>query len=221
VRVAMSGLSFVIRLALALVLLGAVGGKLRNLSDFRDGIHAYRIVPRFYVPALVAAIPLLETVVGLTLLANFEVSAAAAVCGAMFAAFTTAQVVNYAKGNRVPCHCFGGDATERISVATVSRGALLTGMAGVVVAIGASPSPGLESILPLAGIASGVALSIRLISILPVAIHAFRQTGAIAATPPGRVSFKHSPIDTPLGAILSATEAASTNGNRTAEPAAR
>jgi putative oxidoreductase len=96
------------RIAVGGALLAGGALKIPEPGEFQIAIEAYRLVPREVATALALALPVLEIVAGLAIVAvpGFRLAGwllAAPLC-AGFAAFV---LVGVARGLEIPCGCFG------------------------------------------------------------------------------------------------------------------
>lgn len=96
------------RLVLAGVLLYAGGAKVTDLAGSVRAVNAYQLMPYGIAQVLGSALPFVEIVVGLLLLAGLATRLAAAATGALMAAFTAGIASAWARGLRIDCGCFGG-----------------------------------------------------------------------------------------------------------------
>lgn len=81
--------------------------KTGDAAAFGRLIEGYQLVPRALVPAVAVAVPWLEVITGVFLIANrFRLGAAALACG-FSAAFLVAGLSVLARGIETTCGCFG------------------------------------------------------------------------------------------------------------------
>jgi uncharacterized membrane protein YphA (DoxX/SURF4 family) len=81
-------------------------------------VRAYRLLPESVVPTVGHALPALEIVVGLALVAGALTRAAAVASSLLFVAFIIGISSAWARGLQIECGCFGGggfdaDATSK------------------------------------------------------------------------------------------------------------
>jgi uncharacterized membrane protein YqaE (UPF0057 family) len=192
----MNAAVFVTRIAVGLVLVVAGAAKLRSLSEFRAGVRAYRLVPDWLAGVFALLLPPFEVLLGVGFLAGIWLSWTPTAFLAMVTVFTAAQVINYRSGNRVSCNCFGASPSEPISLATIGRLVILGLLTiGLLVISPGSTQPTSSSTIPLLAIAFGLAATIRLLGVVPIAVDAFRTRATLGPTASSRVSFLHSPPD--------------------------
>jgi putative oxidoreductase len=123
------------RFLLGAVFLVAGALKLRDPTAFANDIANYQLAPAL-APLLAAALPAVEVVVGLALLAlGGPWRRAAALCaGALMLVFTAAAGTALARGLDVTCGCFGS-ASGAVGWATIGRDLVLVAAAAVVVVL--------------------------------------------------------------------------------------
>lgn len=110
--------------ALIAVLLYAVMGKARDVRAFATAIGAYRLLPgHLTVPAAFLVIAAEIAAAGLLAVPPTR-RWGAVLAGLLFAAFLTGMTSVLARGLRVNCGCFGGDA-DTVSPRTLLRTGLL------------------------------------------------------------------------------------------------
>lgn len=129
-----TALLLLFKLGLGVLFIVAGIAKLRDPAGFADEITNYRLFPAT-APYLAAALPCLETVVGVMLVVAPGRSAwlqAAALCTVLLmGAFTVATSHVLAEGINIDCGCFGGDSGP-VSSSTVARDVVLILMAAAV-----------------------------------------------------------------------------------------
>jgi uncharacterized membrane protein YphA (DoxX/SURF4 family) len=96
------------RLVLGAVWIAAGATKVTDLAGSVRAVRAYRLLPEGAVPAVGAALPLVEIVLGLLLVAGLGTRLAAAVSGLLLVAFVAGIASAWARGLRIDCGCFGG-----------------------------------------------------------------------------------------------------------------
>ncbi len=211
----MAEVSFVLRVCVGGTLLLAATSKSRDLSGFRVGMGRFMFVPRRMSRALAILVPVAESALGVLLIVGVTVLVISAICAVMLLSFTMVQTVNYARGNRVACQCFGSDPLERISLATIARGAVLVTMAGLLTLLPVEVRLDAASATALVSISFGCAAALRLLGLTPVAVNAFRLKPLVAPAWTNRVSFRHSPLDVSL--VVRAPEPITRNGHHPKE----
>ncbi len=123
-----TGLLWLFKLGLGVLFVVAGIAKLRDPVGFAEEITNYRLFPGA-APYLAAALPCLETVVGVALVITPGRSAwlqAAALCTVvLMGAFIVATSHVLAEGINIDCGCFGGNSGP-VSSSTVARDVILT-----------------------------------------------------------------------------------------------
>ena len=104
----MGWVSFAARLLVGGVWLVAGLIKLPDLASSVRAVRAYQLLPEAVVPAVGYALPILEVLVGLLLLAGLLVRGAAVISGLLFLAFVVGIASAWARGLQIDCGCFGG-----------------------------------------------------------------------------------------------------------------
>jgi hypothetical protein len=122
-------LSWVLRIALASLLIFAGVAKLADPTAFALEIVNYRLLSSL-APILAVTLPMIEIVLGLALVASPRAwrRAAAAAVAALMVIFTVAVAQVVARGINVSCGCFGGDSGP-VTAWTVIRDVVLFGAA--------------------------------------------------------------------------------------------
>lgn len=109
----------------ALLVAGAT--KLQSSKTFANTVAGYGVLPRLLTRPVGVALPLIEVLLGLALLLGIGTAVAGAISAALFAVFGAAVAWNLARGNRVPCGCFGASRSELIGPGTLVRDTALFG----------------------------------------------------------------------------------------------
>ncbi len=84
--------------------------KLPHPSENVRSVRAFQILPEAVVPLVGHALPALEIVVGVSLLAGFLTRVTATVSALMLLAFVVGISAAWARGLAIDCGCFGGGA---------------------------------------------------------------------------------------------------------------
>ena len=131
----MDDVTLVVRLVLAAMFVIAAIGKLADHAGSRDALRDLGVPARLATP-LATGLPLAELAVAVTL-----IPAATAWWGglgalALLLCFLAAIAVNLRQGRTPPCHCFGRLHSAPAGPSTLVRTAVLTVLAGVLVAAG-------------------------------------------------------------------------------------
>ena len=135
-------LAFALRFILAAVFVVAAVAKLRDRDGTAEALRGFG-VPDQVVPQAVLLLPAAEALGALLLLLPATYVVGAVWTLGLLLAFTTAIVVNLARGNRPACRCFGEMSAKPIGPQTVARNVGLSLLAVLVVA--AAPSTLTES----------------------------------------------------------------------------
>lgn len=128
---------FLLVARLLLVAVFAVAGlaKLADLAGSRQAVQDFG-VPQFLAAPLGLLLPLVEIGVAIALIPTRSAWAGAIGAAALLALFLLAIGVNLARGRAPDCHCFGQLHSEPAGWSTLGRNALLTAVAGFVIALG-------------------------------------------------------------------------------------
>src|SRR5690606_29741037 len=101
-------ISTVVRLGLAAVALVAGLAKIGDLPGSVRAVRAYELLPETLAVLVGNALPMVEIVVGLLLLAGLFTRVAAAVFGLLMVAFVIGIISAWTRGLAIDCGCFGG-----------------------------------------------------------------------------------------------------------------
>ena len=125
---------FVLRFALALVLLYASADKLLHPQDFANLVAGYHALPDMLVNPVAVWLPWLELLLGLCLISGFWCEGATVLTAGLFAVFWVLLIVSAARGIDVACGCFstrpadpGAEPTPMLFY--IGRDAALLGLA--------------------------------------------------------------------------------------------
>ncbi len=167
----------VVRLVVGGMFLVALVAKLRDLPSFRSAVRGFRVVPRHLERPVAVAVLGAEAAVVLLLLVRATAVLGLALAAVLLVAFATGMARVVARGDRVPCGCFGRSAAP-IGRAHVVRNALLAtaSAAGLVAGL----APGAE---PLDG---PVLLVLSLFSLAVVGVLLLSDQLLAVAEPPRR-----------------------------------
>jgi len=147
-------LHLTLRVPLALLLAAAAVHKLRDPAAFRAALAAYRLVPAWCAPAIVA----LEVIVAVALCVPGPVGPVGA--AGLLLAYAGAIAVNLVRGRRdIDCGCAGPAARRPIGWALVARNLLLAVLAcGGLVAVEARPLHWIDAVTVVAATLAASAL---------------------------------------------------------------
>jgi uncharacterized membrane protein YphA (DoxX/SURF4 family) len=98
------------RLALGGVFLAAALPKMWRPDQFADAVNNYKILPYFLVNLAAIALPWVEFLFGIFLIAGIKVRAASLASALLMAVFLAAIVSAWARGIDISCGCFGTGA---------------------------------------------------------------------------------------------------------------
>ncbi len=159
-------LHLALRVPLALLFAAAAVHKLRDPTAFRAALGAYRLVPPWCAPAIVA----LEVLVAVALCVPGRLGPVAA--AALLLAYAAAIAVNLVRGRRdIDCGCAGPSARRPIGWSLVARNAVLAGLAcGGLTAIETRPLHWIDAVTVVAAtlVASALyAAADRLLALAP------------------------------------------------------
>lgn len=101
------GISLAARLVLAGVYLSFGISKLRDIDQTIRSVRAYQLLPETVVPAVGAALPLLEIALGALLLVGLLIRPTAGVVALLSLAFVIGITSAWARGLSIECGCFG------------------------------------------------------------------------------------------------------------------
>lgn len=99
------------RLILGVVLIVAGGLKVTSPTASARAVRAFQILPYDFAGYVGYALPVVEIVVGLLLVAGFLTRASAAVGGLLMLAFMLGIISAWTRGLSIDCGCFGGGGT--------------------------------------------------------------------------------------------------------------
>ena len=110
-----------VQLGLGVVFLFSTGGKLRDPAAFVRGVAGYRIVPRRLAHGFGMVLISLEGFLAMSHLSGWLLAAAVPLALGMLATFAVAVSVVLARGQELPCYCFGARDGERTSKHSLVR----------------------------------------------------------------------------------------------------
>ena len=120
--------------ALGLVMLRAAAAHLANPYYFLGAVHDYALVPPGWAAYIAAALPFLELVCAVCMLAGIATRPASVAAAALFALFVAAQVVVMSRGEAPSCGCFGAAASRPIGWVSIGTagGCLMAALLGTI-----------------------------------------------------------------------------------------
>lgn len=101
-------IGLLVRLGLATVWLVSGGLKVGDLNQTYISVQAYDVLPPGAVSVVAAALPFLELVLGVLLLAGLGTRLVAIVSAVVLIAFIAGVAQSWARGLTIDCGCFGG-----------------------------------------------------------------------------------------------------------------
>lgn len=111
-----------IRTFIALVLLVAGISKLSGRREFIEAVRNYRLLPENLAIFVGRWIPVLEAMIGISLLLGILVSLTTFAAAALFVLFGIAVAVNLLRGRRnISCGCFGPQQNHHLTWILVAR----------------------------------------------------------------------------------------------------
>jgi uncharacterized membrane protein YphA (DoxX/SURF4 family) len=106
-RSAQPWLATAVRLGLAAVWLVAGGAKVGDLAASGRAVNAYQVMPYPVATVVGAALPFVEIVLGLLLLAGLGTRLAAGISAGLLLVFIAGIVSAWSRGLAIDCGCFG------------------------------------------------------------------------------------------------------------------
>ena len=123
-------LAVALRGALALLLVVAALHKQSSREAFRATLDAYALLPAVLVPPLARAVPLLELVAAVLLIAPRAAAAGGTLAALLLAVYALAMGVNLLRGRRdLDCGCMGPGARSTVGPGLVVRNLVLIALA--------------------------------------------------------------------------------------------
>jgi uncharacterized membrane protein YphA (DoxX/SURF4 family) len=110
-----------VRLSFGCIFLSSSLPKLRQPHEFLGKVYNYQLVGPDLGVLVAMALPWLELIVGICLLAGIFVGGALLVIVGMAVMFTSAVGVALYRGLTISCGCFGTSASEMVSYVTLIR----------------------------------------------------------------------------------------------------
>lgn len=123
----------VFRFILAGVFVLAGLSKLPFRHEFARLVRRYGVLPPRLIGPVALALPPLELLAGLCLLAGVATRPMAVLVGLVLCAFSGALAINLLRGNEIDCGCFTMTGPTRLSWMLVARNLVLASMAVAVV----------------------------------------------------------------------------------------
>lgn len=107
-RLVQPWISLLVRLGMAGILIAAAVPKMLDADESVRAVRAYRLLPEVVVPFVGTALPYLELVLAVVLIAGVFTRLASIAWLVMMAAFVFGVAWAWAKGYSIDCGCFGG-----------------------------------------------------------------------------------------------------------------
>lgn len=104
----MGWISFAARIVVGSVWLVAGLLKLPDPASSVRAVRAYELLPEAIVPTVGYALPVIEVVVGVTLILGLLVRIGAVISAVLFVGFIVGIASAWARGLQIDCGCFGG-----------------------------------------------------------------------------------------------------------------
>lgn len=91
-----------------IILLLAALGKFLDIPAYQEIIKTYDLAPEFIIPFSSYFFPVLETIIGVSILANYKMELGAKLSIALHALFAVVMTIELLRGLELPnCGCFG------------------------------------------------------------------------------------------------------------------
>lgn len=107
-RLVQPWISLLVRLGMAGILIAAAVPKILDADESVRAVRAYRLLPEVVVPFVGTALPYLELVLAVVLIAGVFTRLASIAWLVMMAAFVFGVAWAWAQGYSIDCGCFGG-----------------------------------------------------------------------------------------------------------------
>jgi hypothetical protein len=120
-----------LRLAFALLFLGAALHKVRDVARFRAAVAAYDLLPRAAIGAAAVVVIAVEVAIGVGLLIPAAAGRAALLGMGLLGLYAVAIAINLRRGHEIRCGCGGLGGERPIAPALVGRNLLLVGLLGL------------------------------------------------------------------------------------------
>ena len=99
--------------------------KLFALDRFIITVYQFKLIPEFIIPYFAFTLPIIEYLLGFSLLLGMFIRQAAQGLQFLVVTFILAIIINLIRGNIVECGCFGNFIVEHISISILLRDFLL------------------------------------------------------------------------------------------------
>lgn len=128
----LEALAFVLRIAVAGILIFAGFSKVRDISGFEQALRGYEALPRWAVAIVARGLPPLEIAGGVALAAGLATRYVALSVGALFLSFVVWLTIALLRGLDVDCGCFSSTTPSRLTWWSVGRALALALVAAFV-----------------------------------------------------------------------------------------
>ncbi len=189
----------ILRVSMGTLLIVAGSMKFVEPREAKAAIFAFRLVPYRAVTAIYVGLISAELAAGVLLLTGFMVSIGAYVSAALFLTFGVAILSVIGRGIVAPCGCFGNSVDEKASWTTMARAFTLAAAALTLAIMEGHAFRGSRDVVAavIAGVA--IAVTLRLVSLIPTAWSFLREETVVAPARGNRVSLRSLPVFAELG----------------------
>ncbi len=120
-----SQLFTILRILFGVVFIFSAIIKLSDIPSFEEAIKSFNLLSGSLLQISVYAIPIIELLLGISLVLNFNSSIASQLITLMVAFFTAVVVAKLFEGTEISCGCFGELSKDKIDGTTVIRNIVL------------------------------------------------------------------------------------------------
>jgi hypothetical protein len=125
-------IAWIVALGVAAIFISSAALKLREIDIFESAVDNYRILPEFLVKPFAYVLPFIELVAAIAMIPPATRFAGSSALMVLIALFTTAIVINLARGRLdVDCGCFGPAIKQKLSWWLVARNVALMAVIAV------------------------------------------------------------------------------------------
>ncbi len=115
----------VLRVILGIVFLVSSVTKFSDLESFAEAIRNFKLIGGILIPITQYTIPVIELILGICLLVNFQTLPASQFSVYLISFFTAMVTVKVIAGVEISCGCFGELSSDKIDEITIIRNLLL------------------------------------------------------------------------------------------------
>lgn len=193
-----------VRVCCAVLLMWAGFHKAVHLTETREAIFGYRLIPFRALGAAAVLLAAAELGAGALLISGFVPIAAAAAAIAIFAVFAIGILSTVVRGIETACNCFSTSSTERTSWVTLIRALVLVAMSAWLLLIPTQQvsEMSFDRILADVTVGTGLAVLLRVWGLFPEAFSYFAERPVVSPAVGNRVSLRSLPVQ-PLPLITS------------------